>query len=118
MSEIYKKSAIYLEKILVDVEKYDIIYARSEVGGLNLIFCISKNLSCDEVDFCENVKFLKKEENTMKKYSGEIIEIFLWIITFCLNIVAYFKHSNALFLVVVVLCIANIGVRLLTIKRK
>ena len=54
----------------------------------------------------------------MKKYSGEIIEIFLWIITFCLNIVAYFKHSNALFLIVVVLCIANIGVRLLTIKRK
>ena len=54
----------------------------------------------------------------MKKYSGEIIEIFLWIIPFCLNIVAYFKHNNSLFLIVAVLCIANIGVRLLIIKKR
>ena len=54
----------------------------------------------------------------MKKYSGEIIEIFLWIITFCLNIVAYFKHNNSLFLIVAVLSLPDIRVRFLIIKTR
>lgn len=54
----------------------------------------------------------------MKKYSGKIIEIVLWIITFGLNIAGYLKYNDVLFLVVAVLCIANIGVRLFIIKKK